>query len=353
MSALSSQSYVFDPRPDIPLLITAKRYWDPASPDAADPTALTLIFGHATGFHKETVEPALDDLYALLQQNGATESSARPKIREAWSIECPNHGEAALLNEATLRWGYEPVFPWQEYGRGIHAFLAGLGTGVDVDFSQRRLVLIGHSFAATAMALALTYHPPLKPEQLILLEPMCVRPESHTAVTKFLRDGSEKRRDIWASREEAYALFKARRPWKNWDERVLRKYVEHALTPLPSLEYPDKEGVTLQCTRKQETASYNEWYAGTAVYRFFPHLVKRFPTHVLYGGVPDYLPQEEQDAVVGESMGGVGNLASFGRIAGAGHMAMATHPREVARALYDILAGSSSFPLLLPARARL
>lgn len=40
---------------------------------------------------------------------------------------------------------------WQEYARGLHALLSGLGTGVDVDFSTRRLVLIGHSFSATAL----------------------------------------------------------------------------------------------------------------------------------------------------------------------------------------------------------
>ena len=33
----------------------------------------------------------------------------------------------------------------ENHSRGVHAFLAGLGTGVDVDFSKRTLVLVGHS----------------------------------------------------------------------------------------------------------------------------------------------------------------------------------------------------------------
>lgn len=40
---------------------------------------------------------------------------------------------------------------WEEYGRTVHGFLAGLGTGVDVDFSTRRLVGVGHSMGAVAM----------------------------------------------------------------------------------------------------------------------------------------------------------------------------------------------------------
>ena len=37
---------------------------------------------------------------------------------------------------------------WEHYTRGVHAFLVGLGTGVDVDFSKRNLALAGHSLGA-------------------------------------------------------------------------------------------------------------------------------------------------------------------------------------------------------------
>ena len=40
---------------------------------------------------------------------------------------------------------------WEEYTRSIHLFLAGLGKGVDVDFSKRKLVGIGHSMGAIAL----------------------------------------------------------------------------------------------------------------------------------------------------------------------------------------------------------
>jgi hypothetical protein len=40
---------------------------------------------------------------------------------------------------------------WEDYGRGIHAVLAGQGTGVDVDFSTHKLVAIGHSIGSAAV----------------------------------------------------------------------------------------------------------------------------------------------------------------------------------------------------------
>ena len=37
---------------------------------------------------------------------------------------------------------------WEHHARGVHALLAGLGTGVDIDFSKRRLALVGHSIGS-------------------------------------------------------------------------------------------------------------------------------------------------------------------------------------------------------------
>jgi pimeloyl-ACP methyl ester carboxylesterase len=86
---------MFDPRPDYPLLITAKRYWrPPESSLSLDP--LTIIFAHGNGFHKKKWEPTIDELYVLLDKAGID------KIRDVWSIDIPNHGDAAILNEQTL-----------------------------------------------------------------------------------------------------------------------------------------------------------------------------------------------------------------------------------------------------------
>jgi hypothetical protein len=93
MTRLLTQSYVLDPRPDYPFLITTKRHVAANAPQ----DGLTLLFTHGTGFHKECWEPAIQHLYDSTQGHGSV------KIRECWTIDAPNHGESAVLNEKTLR----------------------------------------------------------------------------------------------------------------------------------------------------------------------------------------------------------------------------------------------------------
>ncbi|KAJ7608057.1 Alpha/beta hydrolase fold-1 [Mycena polygramma] len=330
MAPLTSQSYVFDPRPTYPLFLTAKRYWCTSSPHLNDPDAFTLILAHGTGFHKELYEPTIEDLYGLVPADG-------PKIREVWAIDAPNHGDAAVLNEESLRVGYEPVFGWQEYARGLHAFLAGLGTGVDVDFRTRRLVLVGHSMAATSIVLALSYQPKLNPQCLIMVDMTGMHDDAVPALMKFLTEGAMQRRDVWSSREEAYRSMKARPPWKAWDDRVLKLYVEFGLRALPTLEYPEKKGVTFKCTRRQETATYRDGLGVAVGYRLTAFVVQRAPTHFIYGAVDDYLSRAVQDEFLANAVGGTQNTASLVRIPGAGHLVVQTHPTDLAKALLAVL----------------
>lgn len=175
---LRSQSYVFDARPHYPLLISVNRYWVPEF-ESKDADAATLVLAHATGFHKELWEPVLEDLYNQVAVSSGTDSSASNlKIRDAWAIDCPNHGESAVLNEETLSTGHtsvckfyawfylgfystcvskrswtdHTVSSWEEYARAIHLVLNGLGKGIDVDFMSRNLVGVGHSMGASALS---------------------------------------------------------------------------------------------------------------------------------------------------------------------------------------------------------
>jgi hypothetical protein len=98
MSKLSCRSYVFDPQPNYPLLSTVKRYHHPSFCHLNDSTAVTLVFAHGNGFHKEHWEPTIEELYDLPELR-----SGKVKIREAWSIDAPNQGDAAVLNETALQ----------------------------------------------------------------------------------------------------------------------------------------------------------------------------------------------------------------------------------------------------------
>ncbi|KAI0363292.1 hypothetical protein BV20DRAFT_958570 [Pilatotrama ljubarskyi] len=351
---MQTKSYVFDPRPAFPLLITARQY---SSDDCAqdDPDALTLVFAHATGFHKEHWEPTLDHLFALVRQS----ANATVKIRDAWSIDAPNHGEAAVLNENELLWGYVPVFPWEEYARAVHLFLAGLGTGVDVDFSKRNLVGVGHSMGASAIVLSQTYQPPLPYVGTLLVEPMLLPPAVDSPATggprNVLLEGAEKRRDVWQSREAARAHFAGRLPWKTWDPRVLDAFVNVGLRALPTAAYPDaSEGVTLTCTKAQEAACYRDKLGRTKAYRYLPHLCAAMPVHFIWGALADnpILTEEVKQGVMSD--GTRGKHRSDQRVAGAGHMLPQMQPEGLASALWSALtANSRSVGGERPERSRL
>lgn len=222
--SLRNESFVFDPKPWYNLQVSAKRYWRPQDDALAqDPDALTLILTHGTGFHKEQWEPTLDDLYGLLGHG----SNEPIKIREIWSIDCPNHGDAAILNEKELQWGYSHVFAWDEYARAVHAFLTGRGKGIPVDFSTRKLVGIGHSMGAIVLTLSATYLPSIAYSSLIFVDPTMF-PKPATGITSMpvsLADNALKRRDIWTSRSEALQTLQSRASFKVWDPRVLKIFV--------------------------------------------------------------------------------------------------------------------------------
>lgn len=107
---VSSKNYVFDPRPHFPFRIVAKRYWiGEHCPDATDQPvsktqqdALTLVFLHGSGAHKEHWEPTIQRLF----DNEHTVRSAL-RFHDMWALDMPNHGDSAILNEDALRWGYD------------------------------------------------------------------------------------------------------------------------------------------------------------------------------------------------------------------------------------------------------
>jgi pimeloyl-ACP methyl ester carboxylesterase len=252
--------FVFDPRPNYPLVLTAKRYrlkkdhGEGVDVNDLNPDASTLIFAHGTGFHKEQWEPTIQDLWSGLllssssrREGDGSRQSSSFAIREAWSLDCPNHGEAAVLNEETLQWGYEQVCEfsfvspnfgtvfqkyvvntsptevgWGEYARIIHLFLTGMGTGIPTDFSSHTLVGVGHSMGAISLILSLTYPSPPAYETLVLVEPMLMSQFYSRKFGNQLMEGALARRDLWPSKEEAFSAARQRKTFKVWDERVLR-----------------------------------------------------------------------------------------------------------------------------------
>ncbi|KAF5392751.1 hypothetical protein D9757_000877 [Collybiopsis confluens] len=319
---LSSQTYTFDPRPHHPLISTAKRYWKPSSSDGG----LTLVFTHAAGFHKEIWEAVMDDLLELINQ-----FEAKLKIREIWSIDAPNCGDAASLNEEALQHGYD-IFSFHEYARSVHAFLTGRGQtykGINleslsvipnVDFSSHKIVGIGHSMGANSL----------------LLSAWAINQEAAILISRTFSENAKSRKDVWTSREDAYNMFKSSaRLGKYWDEIESLEDI-CGLRSLPTLEYPNvKDGVTLKCARKQETAIYKALIADcNIIYQGFPSYASRVRIHLVYGTVGDILLTEVKIEIARKEQS---KLGSCGFIEGAGHYAPHSHPRKLAENILQTL----------------
>jgi len=278
----------------------------------------------------------LEDLYTqAVVSSGAC--SPVLKIRDAWAIDCPNHGESAVLNEKPLLSSHTPIFSWEDYGRAIHLILNGFGKGIDVDFQSRNLVGVGHSMGAAAIVLSRTMYPFVSWSCAILVEPMTVHPVHSKRVNRFLVEGAVKRRDIWTSSEEAHKLFRER-VFKSWDSRSIDLHVRYGLRALPTLTYPNRtQGVTLACTKVQEAATYNEKNGLIVSQRFLPTFCKDVPTHVVFGEIADLNPIENRKFV--RELAGDG-FRTISVVENAGHLAVQHNPAGVAKVVWGLLCTS-------------
>ncbi|KAI0061139.1 alpha/beta-hydrolase [Artomyces pyxidatus] len=330
MPALESKAYVFDPRPLYPLLISVKRYWVPGF-ESDDPTASTLILAHGTSFHNEHWEPVIEDLYSIIV-NASTTGIQNVKIRDAWAIECPNHGDSAILNEAALAADRTPVFSWVSYGKAIHAVLSGQGKGLDVDFRTRNLVGVGHSMGAVSIVLSRMNEPAIPWQRAVLVEPMILHPDFDDGSNNTLAKGARRRRDVWASRDEARKIF-LERSFKTWDPRLVDIYVRYGLRDLPTALHPDKAGVTLKCTKAQEEATYTEAEGRLKATSYLSTFCTLFPTHAIFGAIGDVVPAQNRDYIIDTVA--QGKFKTVHLVQGAGHLAAHHNPTRVAELLCD------------------
>ncbi|KAG9315786.1 hypothetical protein JVU11DRAFT_3435 [Chiua virens] len=215
---------------------------------------LTLIFTHASGAHKEWWEPIIHRLFEQQCMSGGL-----LRFQDMWTIDMPNHGDSAVLNEEVLAWGYN-TFSWGYYARCIHAFLAGLGSGVDVDFSKRNLAAVGLCIGSVSLISSTTFSPPIKFSSIHLIESPILgkHAEGHGwHLEKLMLN----RRDVWDSVEEVYESFKRSAEMKQWDDRVVRIHA----------------------------ATFRERGTTLAASRYLPHMLRRIPTHMMWAEIPNIL----------------------------------------------------------------
>ncbi|PPQ72245.1 hypothetical protein CVT24_002345 [Panaeolus cyanescens] len=344
------QSYIFDSPPrDIssrPLKITAKRYTFQNS--AQEVHGLTLLITHCIGAHKEQWEPIIERLFILQQHRDRTQ-----RIREAWSFDWQNHGDAAVLNQDILKDRPEGVSVFEWYPAITQFVRSPMMKG-------HRIVPMGHSAGAATVYVSvpsltftndfmLTYllHASMLTTRdipiyelpyaaMILIEPTIVtrelfelQREDRMASMDFAVAATSSRRDHWPSKEKALEYFSKRLPWSIWDPRVLRLLVTYGLQDSP------QGGVTLKCHRKQEAISYPDaepHFEGAVQLSRICHAL---PVHIIWGTRNDLVPEFIQDSLSDVSQGCI--VASVVKIKRAGHMVVQEQPDRLAHVISDML----------------
>ncbi|KAK6980709.1 Alpha/beta hydrolase fold-1 [Favolaschia claudopus] len=309
--------------------MTANRYTASES-TTANTQGLTFVFLHGIGAHKEQWEPLISELF-FLQQN----KPPHRQVREAWSLDRQNHGDAAVLNADELAArdrGQFPAVSAAEWGEGIAGFLNS------EHVREHRIVVVGHSAGSAAGVIA-TKHLDLSVVcivGMILTAPAMLAPDiyhRYLEPTAFkLSEAARQRPDTWASRAEAHRWLKSRFPWNRWDERVLRLLVTHGLTLTPS-----NINVTLKCPKHQESLSFPDTFSQFSAIEQFRKICRLIPLHVVWGTKDHLLPEVVQGSISDESQGRV--AGSVTKMVGCGHMMFQERPGKVAGVISSICGG--------------
>ncbi|EAU92171.2 hypothetical protein CC1G_08794 [Coprinopsis cinerea okayama7 len=255
------------------LWMTAKRYTMGAS--AANPAGVTLLFTHCVGSHKEEWEVVIEILFRL---NAGQDPAYQ--IREAWSFDRQNHGDAAVLNREKL----------DAQGVSLYEWSAALSAFVKSPYmAGHHMVAIGHSAGSTAWVLTtigsfsddknLPYVAMIPVESTMVKQSVFESElEERMSYMDLVVNATKARRDRWSSRQEAYAYFKKRFPWSMWDDRSIQLLVDHGLC-----DAPNGQGVQLKCPKEQEAVSYPDTKPHFEGDTQLGKISRSVPIHIIWG----------------------------------------------------------------------
>ena len=116
-------------------------------------------------------------------------------------------------------------------------------------------ILAGHSMGATASLMAAALRPDTV-RALVLVEPVLM-PKHVPAGDNELARRAEKRRDVFASLEEAFALYRGRGAFKTWPDETLRDYLRGGLVPAEG-------GMRLACRPAWEAEDFRSTPSGVS-----------------------------------------------------------------------------------------
>ncbi|KAJ5212047.1 toxin biosynthesis protein [Penicillium cinerascens] len=228
-------------RQEAVLQLAIKQYIPVDQSDPIPDNAVTVIGAHGNGAPKELFEPLWEQLYVYLKKCSVP-------LRAIWIADVSNQGASGVLNEDIQG----DTTNWYDHSRDLLHMVNHFR-----DEFPRPIIGVGHSMGCAQLVQLSIIHPRLL-STLILFEPVIFDTsfgDFNTA--KFVA----RRQDLWESREKAEATL--RKIQRTWDPRVVEKYLQFGLRPVPTRLYNQQSdpnlsssAVTLTTTRHQESWSY-------------------------------------------------------------------------------------------------
>jgi pimeloyl-ACP methyl ester carboxylesterase len=179
----------------------------------------SMLCAHATGFHALVWQPFVDSLIRDIH---------------GWAFDAAGHGASHTPNFDT--------FHWDRFGRDVLTIVDTL----ELD----RPFAVGHSMGGAALVMAELMRPGTF-RALYLFEPIIfpVAPVNEGASP--MVQAAQRRRNVFASRDEAYDNYASKIPLNQLDPAALRSYVDHGLRDTSDGQ------VTLSCEREFEALIFS------------------------------------------------------------------------------------------------
>lgn len=317
---VKAQAFVDDCQPRLWNVIN--RYAPQKSTDG-----VTLIFGHGTGLHKETWEPAMQ---AILEHT-------RIPIRECWSIDMVMCGQSSLLNRDDLG----EVVHMHDHARDLLNFVlhylpeesGSVPPSVlprRTSEPRRKVILVAHSVSASMWAIASHLRPDLFSDvALIDATSLKYTPQIALERSGMLNGGGSQivaitRRDAWQSRQAAIDAIRSNRVYAQWDKRCLDSFLRYGIRD-------GAHGASLACPKQLEAAGYRSIWLASYTWPCFRERArdpKRYPRTLSLRIANTFLLDEEQGA---EYQGLIaqcgGTVETWGQ--GAQHLIVETEPARL------------------------
>jgi pimeloyl-ACP methyl ester carboxylesterase len=141
-------------------------------------------------------------------------------------------------------------------------------------------------------------------------------PEPDPDRTNVMAEGTRRRREVFDSREEAHANYRAKLPFSDFDPEAVRAYVDYGFDDLPG------GGVQLSCRRDDEARVYENALSSQTFQRL--HEIS-CPVTLVYGGRLAHFGPEAISAMAGQ----LGN-ATTEMLSDVGHFGPMERPAIVA-----------------------